>query len=90
MALPWTEANRWSAEGLQRWHQLLKAHGRFSFVQRCKGTQEKWQLGLAINNENRELYLTVIRKNGDFYLQSINTKRPPGCPGETHPWDDDK
>jgi hypothetical protein len=88
MTLPWTEAKRWSAEGLEDWHRRFKLFDQISFVQRCKGMRDEWQIGLAIENNQRELYLTVIRKDGDFYLQSIDAKRPPGCPGRTPAWKD--
>jgi hypothetical protein len=88
MTLPWIEAKRWSAENLERWHRLFKPEARITFVQRCPGKRDEWQIGLAIEDYKRELCLTVIRKDGDFYLQSIDAKRPLGCPGRTPAWKD--
>lgn len=97
-AVRWVDApNR---EAMQRWHQRLQYtyteetyyYRDFSFTQPCSEKKNTWQIGLNIDSKERadvlpaELYFTIRRKHGTFYLHDINEVRPPGCPGETSPY----
>ena len=61
------------------------------FAQPCGKTPARWQIGVSIDSEKRvdrlpeELFFTVTKHGEAFYLQRIDTIRPPGCPGETPP-----
>jgi hypothetical protein len=100
--LPWEEAARWvnasNREAMQQWHRRLQqtegAHyyTDFSFIQPCREQKDTWRIGLNIDPKERadalpaELYFTITRKHGTFYLRDINEVRPPGCPGEGSPY----
>jgi hypothetical protein len=60
----------------------------FTFAQRCPGTLEQWQIGLASLDPTplmKELFFTVIRREGAFSVSRIDTVRPAGCPGHASP-----
>jgi hypothetical protein len=98
--LDWSEAAQSSSQSseLQRWHSVLSALARDSteieFVQPCRehGSADKeWLAGLWIdqklnpNSEHERLYLGVSERQHAFFVDSIQTTRPPGCPGKARP-----
>jgi hypothetical protein len=73
-----------------------KIDTEFDFVQPCKAAEnmEKWQIGLMLEGTGEhdlpgdlpdELYFTVTKRDGAFYLDSVEKDRPPGCPGNAFP-----
>jgi hypothetical protein len=98
--LDWSEAAHSSSQSseLQKWHSMLRALANDSteieFVQRCReqGSADKlWLAGLLIdqklnpNSQIDRLYIAVSEKNHAFFVDSVNTTRPPGCSGHTRP-----
>jgi hypothetical protein len=98
-AAGWVDApNR---EAMQRWHQRLQYtytgdtyyYRDFAFIQPCGEQKNTWQIGLNIDSKERadvlpaELYFTIVRAHGTFYLHDINEARQPGCPGEASPYE---
>ena len=98
--LEWSIAAHWSSQSadLPKWHSILSALAQDSmeieFVQPCReqGSADKvWLTGLSIdqklnpNSENERLYIVVSEQHHAFAIDSINTARPPGCPGRTQP-----
>lgn len=92
-----TRANR---QNLQHWHGRLGGEERYKrysstleFVQPCNPLDSKWVISLSIDSEKRaeklpdRLFFTVIKEKEVFYLDRIDTTRPPGCPGEARPVD---
>ncbi len=86
------------AAKLQYWHGRLSREGRekidteFDFVQPCKAAQNvsKWQIGLMLEGTGEhdlpdELFFTVSKRDGAFYLENVDKDRPPGCPGNALP-----
>jgi hypothetical protein len=68
----------------------------FDFVQPCPSpaTEARWQIGLELEGTAEkdlpedlpeELFFTVIKRDGAFYLSGLADERPKGCPGESHP-----
>ncbi len=102
-AMRWSDAPAMS--GIESWHSRLQEgttdndyyYSEFEFVQPCSQSPNRWQIGLSIDSEKRqdklplELFFTVSKRNGAFYMTDISQKRAPGCPGEAHtyyglPW----
>jgi hypothetical protein len=91
----WSDPNQ--LETLQHWHETLEGKkdqtytSEFTFAQACgdSGKNQRWQVGLEITSENHtdylpeNLFFEVTRLDGKLTLTRIDTKRPPGCPGET-------
>jgi hypothetical protein len=86
--------------GSLKWHQHSILNGlaydsaEIEFVQPCpeQGNAEKiWLAGLWIDqmlnpkSENEILYVVVNERHHAFFVDSINTTRPPGCPGKARP-----
>jgi hypothetical protein len=55
---------------------------------------KRWQVGLSLNAFQKsnwpagvpnELFSTISKRGNTFLLESLNTARPPGCPGEKSP-----
>lgn len=98
--LNWDEAAHSSSQSseLPKWHSLLNALANdsteFEFVQPCReqGAADKaWLAGLSIDqklnptSEVDRLYITVSEQNHAFFVDSISTTRPAGCPGHRRP-----
>ena len=73
-----------------------KLDTEFAFVQPCPGAANvsKWQIGLQLEGTGEhdlpgdlpdELFFTISKRDGAFYVESIGKDRPPGCPGEALP-----
>jgi hypothetical protein len=72
-----------------------KFYTEFDFVQPCPARENisKWQIGLLLEGTGEhelprdfpdELYFTVTKRDGAFYLESVEKDRPPGCPGKAY------
>jgi hypothetical protein len=88
---------------LQVRHSLLGLEDRkfgteFDYVQSCPaaGNLPSWQIGLLLEawgdsepppDLPGELFFTIVRRDGAFYVADVVTDRPPGCPGEARPSD---
>lgn len=98
--LDWSEAAHSSSQSsdLPKWHSILNALAfdstEIEFVQQCReqGNADKvWLAGLWIDqklnpaNENERLYIFVTERHHAFFVDSVNTTRPPGCPGKARP-----
>jgi hypothetical protein len=68
----------------------------FDFVQPCKAAENiaKWQIGLLLEGTGEhdlpgdlpdELFFTITKRGGAFYVESVEKDRPPGCPGNALP-----
>ncbi len=68
----------------------------FDFVQPCPETENtaKWQIGLQLEGTGEhdlpgdfpdELFFTVTKRDGAFYMENVAKARPPGCPGNALP-----
>jgi len=73
-----------------------KLDTEFAFVQPCPAAENisKWQIGLQVEGTGEhdlpgdlpdELFFTISKRDGAFYVESIGKDRPPGCPGEALP-----
>ncbi len=73
-----------------------KIDTEFDFVQPCKAVEKttKWQIGLQMEGSGEhdlpgdlpsELFFTISKRDGAFYVESVDKERPPGCPGNTLP-----
>jgi hypothetical protein len=73
-----------------------KIDTEFDFVQPCKSAENtsKWQIGLQLEGTGEhdlpadlpdELFFTINKREGAFYLESVDKDRPPGCPGNALP-----
>lgn len=98
--LDWNEAAHLSSQSSQlpMWHSMLNALANDSteieFVQPCRepGTADKaWLAGLWIDqklnptSEIDRLYIAVSEQHHAFFVDSVNTTRPSGCPGHARP-----
>ena len=98
--LDWSEAAHSSSQAsdLPMWHSRLSALAydstEIEFVQPCRepGSADKvWLAGLWIDQElnptveNERLYVVVSERHHAFFVASVNTTRPPGCPGKALP-----
>jgi hypothetical protein len=98
--LEWSTAAHWSSQSadLPKWQSILNALAydsmEIEFVQPCRqqGSADKvWLTGLWIdqklnpNSGNERLYIVVSERHHAFFIDSINTTRPPACPGKTRP-----
>ena len=98
--LDWNEAAHSSSQSseLPKWHSMLNALANDSteieFVQPCRepGTADKaWLAGLWIDkklnptSEIDRLYIAVNEQHHAFFVDSVNTTRPSGCPGHARP-----
>jgi hypothetical protein len=98
--LDWSEAAHSSSQSsdLPSWHSILNALAydstEIEFVQPCRGqgsADKLWLAGLWIdqklnpNSENERLYVRVSERSHAFFIDSVNTTRPPGCPGKDRP-----
>jgi hypothetical protein len=68
----------------------------FDFVQPCfaAGSDARWQIGLSLEGSSEkdlpedvpeELFFTVVKRDGAFYIDGVAEERPGGCPGESRP-----
>jgi hypothetical protein len=68
----------------------------FDFVQPCPdtGADARWQIGLTLEGSSEkdlpedlpeELFFTVVKRDGAFYLDGVAERRPGRCPGESRP-----
>ncbi len=73
-----------------------KLDTEFDFVQPCKTAENvaKWQIGLQLEGTGEhdlprdlpdELFFTVSKRDGAFYVENVAKDRPPGCPGNALP-----
>lgn len=73
-----------------------KIDTEFDFVQPCKAPDKtaKWQIGLELEGSGEhdlpgdlpaELFFTISKHDGAFYVEGVDKERPPGCPGNTLP-----
>ena len=73
-----------------------KLDTEFAFVQPCPAATNisKWQIGLQLEGTGEhdlpgdlpdELFFTISKRDGSFYVESIGKDRPPGCPGDALP-----
>jgi hypothetical protein len=98
--LDWGEAAHWSrqASNLQEWHSTLNALAydstEIEFVQPCRehGSDDKvWLAGLWIDqklnptSKNERVYIVVSETTHAFFVDSVSTARPSGCPGKARP-----
>jgi hypothetical protein len=98
--LDWSEAAHWSrqASDLQDWHSTLNALAydstEIEFVQPCRepGSADKvWLAGLWIDqklnptSKNERVYIVVSETAHAFFVDSVSTTRPSGCPGKARP-----
>lgn len=95
--LAWGEAARWTEAAahpeLKRWHEKLHQpygayYSEFLFVQPCRRRPKEWQIGVQIESRDPanplpgKLFFTIVRHHQTFFLRSVGTQRPAGCPGE--------
>jgi hypothetical protein len=98
----WSNAS--AMDRIESWHSRLQRgtgndyyYSEFEFVQPCNEPPSKWQIGIWIDSKERqdklppELFFSVSKRNGIFYMTDISEKRAPGCPGEAYqfhglPW----
>jgi hypothetical protein len=104
--LGWSDAAHSTGESsdLPKWHSMLNALANHSteieIVQPCRaqGSADKlWLAGLWIDqklnptSQNERLYIVVSERHHAFFVDSVSTTRPPGCPGKAQPllrsWD---
>lgn len=95
---PWSQASAWTSPAapsdIQSWHELLNKSLEnlfvtYEFVQKC-GAANRWQIGLdfevdsdaKVQQKVPETLFFTIGKEEDFYLLSVDRKRPQGCPGK--------
>jgi len=98
--LDWSETAHSSGQSpdLPMWHSRLSALAydstEIEFVQPCReqGSADKvWLAGLWIDQklnatiENERLYVVVSERHHALFVDSVNTTRPPGCPGKARP-----
>ncbi len=73
-----------------------KLDTEFAFVQPCPAAANisRWQIGLQLEGTGEhdlpgdlpdELFFTISKRDGAFYVESIGKDRPPGCPGDALP-----
>jgi len=73
-----------------------KLDTEFDFVQPCKSVENvaKWQIGLLLEGTGEhdlpgdlpdELFFTISKRDGAFYVEDVAKDRPPGCPGDALP-----
>ena len=73
-----------------------KIDTEFDFVQPCPAAESmvKWQIGLLLEGAGEhdppgdlpdELFFTITKRDGAFYLENVERERPPGCPGNALP-----
>jgi len=73
-----------------------KIDTEFDFVQSCPAVEHnpKWQIGLQLESTGLhdlpgdlpdEIFFTVVKRDGVFYMESVDKDRPPGCPGNSLP-----
>lgn len=95
-AVRWISSKNPSA--LQEWHSRLEYKDRefgteFDFVQQCPPADNlaSWQIGLFLEPRGDsdapadlpdEVFFTILRRDGAFYVADVATERPSGCPGE--------
>jgi hypothetical protein len=64
----------------------------FDYVQPCPSTPNtpRWQVGWLLEGSGEkelpedipdELFFTIVKREGAFYLEGVATDPPPGCPG---------
>lgn len=83
---------------LQNWHSKLSGlefdSTELRVVQPCptqRDLDKAWLIGLWIDRqmnpkvEEEEIYIHLAQKNGIYYVDSIETNRPTGCPGNSPP-----
>lgn len=72
------------------------SYTEFDFVQPCPSSPNnlRWQIGLLLEGSGEkelpedlpdELFFTVIKREGAFFLNGVVTDRPEGCPGKSRP-----
>jgi len=98
--LDWSEATHLSSPSsdLPTWHSILNTLAydstEIEFVQPCReqgGSDKVWLAGLWIDqklnptNRNERLYILISERNHAFFIDSVHTTRPPGCPGTARP-----
>jgi hypothetical protein len=96
---PWSEMEVYSAPSelteLRDWHRQLHSdfvHGEFQLVQRCQEDGRFWQIGLAMNYDERaqrfldRMYFFVWQHE-DYHFEMLNVSptRQPGCSGQGLP-----
>ena len=80
---------------LSKWHSRLNALAydstEIEFVQPCPqqpSADKVWLTGLWIDqklnpaSEDERLYIVVSERKHAFFVDSVQTRRPPGCPGK--------
>ena len=90
----WTRASSDSA--LQEWHTKLNSlacdSSEIESVHQCSGTSEgdqNWLIEMSIDDrlnpsmKEGPLYVEVARRGGNFVLDGVHERHPPGCPGRT-------
>jgi hypothetical protein len=93
-AAHWT--NRSEDGDLQKWHSRLNTLAydstEIEFIQPCPeqpSADKVWLAGLWIDQklnpttQDERLYIVVSEKKHAFYVDSVRTIRPAGCPGKT-------
>jgi hypothetical protein len=95
--LGWSEASRWSGSqtDLSTWHSKLQAldsdSTEFEFVQPCPQeprADKQWLAGLWIDQKlnpasaEKRVFIVLREQNHSFFVDSIGTTRPAGCPGK--------
>ena len=86
-----------AAADLSKWHSRLSELAydstELEFVQPCpqqSSADEVWLAGLWIDQKlnpttkDERLYIVVSEKNHAFFVDSVGTSRPGGCPGKRH------
>jgi len=73
-----------------------KFYTELDFVQPCPTAENipKWQIGLLLEGTGErerpedlpdELFFTITKRDGAFYMENVENDRPPGCPGNARP-----
>jgi hypothetical protein len=81
--------------------RLARGGGRdfyteIEFAQPCASSDNssRWQVGLSLEGGSDkplpddlpdELYFTIVQHEDSFFMESLATERPPGCPGAARP-----
>jgi len=78
---PWTEAQHWSAPGLETLHAKAKKSDWFKSIQKCSGQPDTVQIALTdYETEETHLYFRVTGET-IFKMVSVRTTPDPNCNG---------
>lgn len=78
---PWTEAQHWSAPGLEAFHAQAKNHANeFTSIQKCNGQPDTVQIAVTDMKTDRVGYFRVTGQT-NFKMTSVRATPDPACSG---------